>query len=91
MVCDAGSGPAAALRSCPPSISSVSPVIQLAASDTRNNMAVAMSSGSPIRPIKFTVLPTVWEPGGDQLTPTMKLRRKQIAEKYAHEIARLYD
>src|SRR5688572_21187855 len=31
---------------------------------------------------KFTVLPTDWEPGGDELTPTMKLKRKPISEKY---------
>jgi long-subunit acyl-CoA synthetase (AMP-forming) len=39
---------------------------------------------------KFAVLGTFWEPGGDELTPTMKLRRKPIAEKYAAEIAALY-
>jgi long-subunit acyl-CoA synthetase (AMP-forming) len=39
---------------------------------------------------KFAVLPTVWEPGGDELTPTMKLKRKPIAEKYATEIDALY-
>ena len=39
---------------------------------------------------KFAILPTVWEPGGDELTPTMKLKRKPIAEKYASEIDALY-
>ena len=39
---------------------------------------------------KFKVLPTDWEPGGDELTPTMKLKRKPIAEKYAKEIEELY-
>ena len=39
---------------------------------------------------KFTVLPTDWAPGGDELTPTMKLKRKPIAEKYADEIEALY-
>jgi len=39
---------------------------------------------------KFTILPTDWEPGGDELTPTMKLKRKPIAEKYAEEIEGLY-
>ena len=29
-------------------------------------------------------------PGGDELTPTMKLKRKPIAEKYAAEIDALY-
>jgi long-subunit acyl-CoA synthetase (AMP-forming) len=39
---------------------------------------------------KFTVLPSDWAPGGDELTPTMKLKRKPIAEKYAEEIEALY-
>jgi long-subunit acyl-CoA synthetase (AMP-forming) len=32
----------------------------------------------------------VWEPGGDEPTPTMKLKRKPITEKYGTEIDRLY-
>jgi long-chain acyl-CoA synthetase len=39
---------------------------------------------------RFRVLPDVWEPGSDELTPTMKLRRRPIAAKYATEIAELY-
>jgi long-chain acyl-CoA synthetase len=39
---------------------------------------------------RFEVLPVDWLPGGDELTPTMKLRRKPINEKYAAEIERLY-
>jgi long-subunit acyl-CoA synthetase (AMP-forming) len=39
---------------------------------------------------KFTILPTDWEPGGDELTPTMKLKRKPIAAKYDEEIEALY-
>jgi long-chain acyl-CoA synthetase len=39
---------------------------------------------------RFTVLPTYWEPGGDELTPTLKLRRKPITTKYATEIDALY-
>ncbi|MDI9914897.1 fatty acid--CoA ligase FadD11 [Rhodococcus sp. IEGM 1379] len=39
---------------------------------------------------RFCILPTFWEPGSDELTPTMKLRRKPIAEKYSIEIAVLY-
>jgi long-subunit acyl-CoA synthetase (AMP-forming) len=38
----------------------------------------------------FRILPTDWLPGGDELTPTMKLKRKPIAEKYAAEIEALY-
>jgi long-chain acyl-CoA synthetase len=40
---------------------------------------------------RFVVLPADWEPGGDELTPTMKLKRKPIAEKYASQIETLYD
>jgi long-chain acyl-CoA synthetase len=39
---------------------------------------------------KFKLLPTDWAPGGDELTPTMKLKRKPIADKYADEIEALY-
>jgi long-subunit acyl-CoA synthetase (AMP-forming) len=39
---------------------------------------------------KFTILPAPWEPGGDELTPTMKLKRKPIDEKYSEEIQALY-
>jgi len=39
---------------------------------------------------KFKLLPTEWEPGGDELTPTMKLKRKPIGEKYKDEIEALY-
>ncbi|HEY8815984.1 MAG TPA: long-chain fatty acid--CoA ligase, partial [Candidatus Dormibacteraeota bacterium] len=39
---------------------------------------------------KFEILPTEWAPGGDELTPTMKLKRKPIEHKYAAEIASLY-
>jgi long-subunit acyl-CoA synthetase (AMP-forming) len=39
---------------------------------------------------KFRILPTEWEPGGDELTPTMKLKRKPIVEKYGDEIEALY-
>lgn len=39
---------------------------------------------------KFTILPTFWEPGSDEMTPTSKLRRKQITTKYAEEIDELY-
>jgi long-subunit acyl-CoA synthetase (AMP-forming) len=40
---------------------------------------------------RFRLLPAFWEPGGDEVTLTMKLKRRVIAEKYATEIAELYD
>jgi long-subunit acyl-CoA synthetase (AMP-forming) len=39
---------------------------------------------------KFKLLPEEWEPCGDELTPTMKLKRKPIGEKYDDEIEALY-
>ncbi len=39
---------------------------------------------------KFTILPAEWMPGGDELTPTMKLKRRPISEKYEAEIEELY-
>jgi long-subunit acyl-CoA synthetase (AMP-forming) len=39
---------------------------------------------------KFTIVPGDWLPGGDELTPTMKLKRKPIAQKYAREIEEMY-
>lgn len=40
---------------------------------------------------RFRLLPTFWEAGGDEVTLTMKLKRRVIAEKYATEIAELYE
>jgi long-chain acyl-CoA synthetase len=39
---------------------------------------------------KFTLVEGDWLPSGDELTPTMKLKRKPIAEKYADAIAAMY-
>jgi long-chain acyl-CoA synthetase len=39
---------------------------------------------------KFKILPEDWAPGGDELTPTMKLKRKPISDKYKAEIEELY-
>ncbi len=51
----------------------------------------ANSGLSRVEQIKtFRILPVDWLPGGDELTPTMKLKRKPISEKYAAEIDALY-
>ncbi len=39
---------------------------------------------------RFAILPTDWTPDSDELTPTMKLKRKPIQAKYEHEIEELY-
>ena len=38
----------------------------------------------------YKVLPDEWLPAGDELTPTMKLKRRTIMEKHAAEITALY-
>ncbi len=39
---------------------------------------------------KFTIVPGDWLPGGEELTPTMKLKRKPIDEKYTGAIDAMY-
>ena len=62
---------------------------------SKETVAVAVEAAnarlSSVEQVKrFTILDAEWEPGGDELTPTMKLKRKPIAEKYAAEIEALY-
>jgi long-subunit acyl-CoA synthetase (AMP-forming) len=40
---------------------------------------------------KFTLIRGDWLPGGVELTPTIKLKRRPIAEKYAPEIEAMYE
>jgi len=39
---------------------------------------------------RFAIVPAFWEPGGDEITPTMKLKRRAITAKYADVIETLY-
>jgi long-chain acyl-CoA synthetase len=39
---------------------------------------------------RFEIVAGDWLPGGDELTPTMKLKRKPIADKYAQAIEAMY-
>ena len=51
----------------------------------------ANSKLSRVEQIKrFKLLAGEWQPGGDELTPTMKLKRRPIVERYAAEIEALY-
>ncbi len=59
--------------------------------DIRSGIAAGNAELSRVEQIRrFRILPTFWAAGGDELTPTMKLRRRNIAEKYATEIDELY-
>jgi long-chain acyl-CoA synthetase len=39
---------------------------------------------------RFTIVESDWVPGGDELTPTMKLKRRPIHDKYADAIEAMY-
>jgi long-chain acyl-CoA synthetase len=59
--------------------------------DVTAGVAAANAKLSRVEQIKsFELLPTFWELGGDELTPTAKLKRVPIARKYSAEIERLY-
>jgi long-chain acyl-CoA synthetase len=59
-------------------------------------VAAAVAAGnerlSRVEQIKrYTVIPGEWAPGGEELTPTLKLKRRPIERKYETEIDALYD
>jgi long-chain acyl-CoA synthetase len=63
--------------------------------EVRREIAAAVEAAnrrmSRVEQIKrFRILPAEWAPGGDELTPTMKLKRKPIERKYEAEIEELY-
>ncbi|OBJ23633.1 AMP-binding protein, partial [Mycobacterium colombiense] len=92
MVFDADSvGPYAAQRGLP----DASPAALAADPEVVAQIASGVAAGndklSRVEQIKrFRILPTLWEPGGDEITLTMKLKRKPIIAKYADEIEQLY-
>jgi long-subunit acyl-CoA synthetase (AMP-forming) len=54
-------------------------------------VAAANAELSRVEQVKrFAIIDTDWLPGGVELTPTMKLKRKPIQQKYASEIEQLY-
>ena len=76
-------------------VEGTSPEGLAAAPAIREEVAAAIERGnaglSRVEQVKkFELLPTDWQPGGDELTPTMKLKRRPIAHKYEAEIEALY-
>jgi long-subunit acyl-CoA synthetase (AMP-forming) len=61
------------------------------AAEVAQAVAAANERMSRIEQIKrFQVIPGEWAPGGEELTPTMKLRRRPIERRYEAEIESLY-
>ncbi|GGK97420.1 AMP-dependent synthetase/ligase [Nocardia jinanensis] len=59
--------------------------------DVRAAVAAGNAKLSRVEQIKrFVIVDTIWEPGGEELTPKMSLKRVPIATKYAERIAGLY-
>ncbi len=59
--------------------------------ELERGIAAANERLSRVEQVKrFEVVRGDWLPGGDELTPTMKLKRKPIGEKYAAAIDALY-
>jgi len=57
----------------------------------REAVDVANAKLARVEQIKrFTIVEGEWLPGGDELTPTMKLKARPIADKYAELIEAMY-
>jgi long-chain acyl-CoA synthetase len=60
-------------------------------SEVRAAVEAANTGLSRVERVKrFEILPREWPAGGGELTPTLKLRRREIALRYAGEIDELY-
>ena len=80
----------AAAHGADPSLAALSANPELQA-DVATAVEAANGRLARVEQIKrFAILPDDWEPGGVELTPTMKLKRRPIAERYAAEIEALY-
>jgi long-chain acyl-CoA synthetase len=76
-------------------LADASPAALAAHPEMLEKIAAGVAAGnarlSRVEQIKrFRVLPALWEPGGDEITLTMKLKRRPIMAKYAAEIEDLY-
>ena len=80
-----------ALITLDPDVAPAYPDPAAAQAEVERGVAAANEQLARVEQIKkFKVLPVEWQPGGEELTPTMKLKRKPIHEKYAREIDELY-
>jgi long-chain acyl-CoA synthetase len=92
MVFDADSvGPYAAQRGLSDASAAALAADPQVIADVAAGVAAGNAKLSRVEQIKrFRLLPTLWEPGGDEITLTMKLKRRPIIAKYVDEIEQLY-
>ena len=64
------------------------PALQQAVGDAIEAANARLSRVERIK--RFAILPDEWRPGGEVLTPTLKLKRSAVALRYAAEIDALY-
>ena len=85
----------AALFAAQHGIADLAPAVLAGHPAVRAAIAAAVDSAnvklSRVEQIKrFAILPVFWEPGGEEITPTMKLKRAPITAKYADIIESMY-
>jgi long-subunit acyl-CoA synthetase (AMP-forming) len=71
-----------------PAVLAAHPVVRAAAAAAVDTANSRLSRVEQIK--RFAILPAFWEPGGEEITPTMKLKRAPIAAKYADVIESMY-
>jgi long-subunit acyl-CoA synthetase (AMP-forming) len=64
------------------------PAVQAAMSAGVQAANATLSRAEHVR--AYEVLPEVWMPGGDLVTPTMKVRRRAVLQRYADRVDALY-
>jgi len=71
-----------------PSVLAGHPAIRAVVSAAVDTANTKLSRVEQIK--RFAIVPGYWEPGGDEITPTMKLKRHAVTAKYADVIESLY-
>jgi long-chain acyl-CoA synthetase len=72
----------------PPAVLAADPAVRAAVCSAVETANGTLSRVEQIK--RFAILPVFWEPGGDEITLTMKLKRQAITAKYADIIESLY-
>jgi long-subunit acyl-CoA synthetase (AMP-forming) len=81
-------GTAALTGATDPAANARHPRVVAALTEAVRHANTALGAAEQVR--RFAILGETWLPGGEELTPTMKLRRKPIAAKHAALIDALY-